>query len=55
MEFAEGVQVNDKDYLKKLGISVNEVPWDMVYRRVTWEWNDQQIRSKLSNANNMHQ
>lgn len=29
MEFAEGGQVNDKDYLKKHGISVNEVPSDM--------------------------
>lgn len=29
MEFAEGGQVNDRDYLKKHGISVNEVPSDM--------------------------
>lgn len=26
MEFAEGGQVNDRDYMKKHGISVNEVP-----------------------------
>lgn len=26
MEFAEGGQVNDKDYMKEHGINVNEVP-----------------------------
>lgn len=29
MEFAEGGHVNDKDYLKKHGIGVNEVPSGM--------------------------
>lgn len=29
MSFAEGGQVNDKDYMKKHGISVNEVPLDI--------------------------
>lgn len=55
MEFAEGGQVNDKDYLKKHGISVNEVPSDMDRRCVPWKRPDQQIRWKQNNANNMQQ